>query len=98
MTVHTISFPNIGIENLQIDRVAFRIFGREIYWYGLLIVFSIVLAFLYVQWRARAEGIKSDDIYDLAIWVVLAGIVGARAYYVLTSLDKYDNILDAFKI
>ena len=96
--MHTISFPNIGIENLRIDRVAFTVFGREIYWYGLLITISIVIAYAYVLYRARQEHIKSDDIADLAIWVVLAGIVGARLYYVLTTLDRYESVWDMFKI
>ena len=96
--MNLISFPNIGIDNLHINRVAFSIFGRDIYWYGLIITFSIVIAFAYVLWRAKQEYIKSDDIFDLAIWVIVFGIIGARAYYVLTSLDKYDSFLDALKI
>ena len=83
-----ISFPNLGINNLKIDRTAFSVFGRDIYWYGVLIAFSIILSFFYVKWRARHEHVKGDDIYDLAIWVVIFGIIGARAYYVLTTLGE----------
>lgn len=96
--MNIISFPNIGIEGLEISRVAFSIFGRDIYWYGILIMTAIVLAFSFAMLKSKKEGIKSDDIYDLAIWLVIGGIVGARAYYVLTSLEKYDSVWDAFKI
>ena len=30
---------------LAIDRVAFEIFGRPVYWYGVVITFGIILAF-----------------------------------------------------
>ncbi|MCI8331973.1 MAG: prolipoprotein diacylglyceryl transferase [Clostridiales bacterium] len=96
--MNQISFPNIGIDRLPINRVAFSLFGRDIYWYGLIITFAICVAFLIVLYRAKQEYIKNDDIYDLAIWVILLGMVGARLYYVLTSLDQYDNLLDTFKI
>lgn len=96
--MNIISFPNIGIEDLEINRVAFSIFGRGIYWYGILIMTAIILAFGFAMLKSKKEGIKSDDIYDLAIWLVIGGIVGARAYYVLTSLDSYDSVWDAFKI
>ena len=96
--MHNISFPNIGINDMQINRVAFTLFGREIYWYGIIIVTAIMLAILYVFIRARKTEITEDNLYDLAIWLVLAGVLGARAYYVLTSLNKYDSFLDFFKI
>ena len=34
-------------------------------------------------------GIKPDDIYDLAFWVVLSGMLGARLFYVLLNLDYF---------
>ena len=27
-------FPNLGIEIAHLDRVAFTVFGRNVYWYG----------------------------------------------------------------
>lgn len=93
-----ISFPGIGINGLKIDRVAFTLFGREIYWYGVLIAAGIVLSFLYVMRRAKQEHVKGDDIYDLAIWVVICGVVGARAYYVLTTLGEYHSFLDVIAV
>lgn len=94
----TISFPNLGINGLEVDRTAFSLFGKDIYWYGILIASSIILSFFYVKWRARREHVKGDDIYDLAIWVVIFGIIGARAYYVLTTLGEYDSFLDVIAI
>ena len=102
--IHRISFPNIGINDLEINRVAFPNPEKypdssiQVYWYGIIIVSAIMLAIAYVFLRARKTEITEDNIYDLSIWLVLGGILGARAYYVLTSLDKYDSFFDFFKI
>lgn len=97
----TISFPGLGIDNFQLDPVAFTvpIFGGiEVRWYGLIITFGIILAFTYAALRAKQEGIIFDDVLDIAIFTVIFGIIGARLYYVLTSLDKYDSFYDMIAI
>ncbi len=93
----TISFPGLGIEAFTVDPVAFRlpIFGGlQVRWYGLLITLGIILAFLYTAYRSKQEGIVFDDLLDIAIFTVIFGVIGARAYYVLTTLDRYDSFYD----
>jgi phosphatidylglycerol:prolipoprotein diacylglycerol transferase len=41
--------------------------------------------------RAKYEGLTTDEILDYAIFVIPLAVIGARMYYVLTSLDKYDS-------
>ncbi len=97
----TVSFPGIGIENFQLDPVAFTIplfGGIEVRWYGIVIVLGIILAFTYCSWRAKQEKVLFDDLLDMAIFTVIFGIIGARLYYVLTSLDKYDSFYDVIAI
>ncbi|HHW25210.1 MAG TPA: prolipoprotein diacylglyceryl transferase [Bacillota bacterium] len=84
-----ISFPGLGIGEFKINSVAIKIGSLEIVWYGILITLGIVAAVCYVLYRARQEKVSSDDVLDLAIYVVLAGLVGARLYYVLTNLPSY---------
>ena len=97
----TVSFPGIGIGEFQIDPVAIRIpigNGLEIRWYGILIVLGMVLAFSYCADRAKQEGISFDDLLDIAIFTIIFAVIGARAYYVLTSLDKYDSFWEMLQI
>ncbi len=96
--MNTISFPGLGIDPFQINRVAFRLFGRPIAWYGIIITLGIVLAVLYVMWRAKQNDIKTDDILDIALVTVPCGILGARLYFVLTSLDHFDSFWEIFAI
>ncbi len=93
-----VSFPGLGIEEFKLNSVAFTVFGHPIAWYGIIITCGIILATLYVLYRAKQEGISSDDILDLGVYTVLFAILGARAFFVLTSLDHFDNFWDIFKI
>jgi len=98
MRQSVISFPGLGIEPFEIDSEAFSVFGRSIAWYALIIVTGIILAILYVMWRGKQKGISCDSILDIALLTVPCGVVGARLYYVLTSLEHYDSFWDVFKI
>ena len=96
-----ISFPGIGIERFSVNPVAFElpIFGGlEVRWYGLIISAGILLAMLYCYYRSKQEGISVDNLLDMAIYTIIFGIIGARIYYVLFSLDQYDSLLDAIAI
>lgn len=84
-----ISFPGLGIDPFIVDPIAFSVFGVSITWYGLLITSGMVLAFFYCLYRAKQEGVKSDDIIDLAIVLIILGILGARLYYVIFEFDRF---------
>ena len=96
--ISQISFPGLGIEPFSLDSVAFRIGDFSVAFYGVIITLGIVLATLYVIWRAKQNGITADTILDIALLVVPCGVVGARLYYVLTSLDRFDSFGEIFDI
>ena len=93
-----ISFPGLGIEEFSVNSVAFTVFGHPVAWYGIIITCGIILATLYVLYRAKQEGISGDDILDLGIYTVLFSVLGARIFFVLTSLDKFDSFGEIFMI
>ena len=96
----TVSFPGLGIDNFSFDRVAVEIFGKPIYWYGVFIMLGILAAFVHAYLRCKQEGIKGDDILDVGLFTVIFGVVGARLYYVLTTLDvhEYNNFIDVIAV
>lgn len=84
----SISFPMLG--DFQIDPPSyFTVFGRNIYFYGVLIGLGFILAILYCARRSSRFGIKSDDLYDVVLWLIPCAIIGARLYFVLFQLDYY---------
>ena len=95
-----VSFPGLGIGELELNKIAFTLFGKfEVRWYGLIITLGILFAVLYVIFRGKKnEHVVADDIIDIALLTVVLGVIGARAYYVLTSLDQYESIGEAFAI
>ena len=87
----SISFPNLGI-TVDPSPVAFTIFGKEIYWYGIIIACGFLLAVLYMMNRANTFGLTQDDVLDLVLWAVPIGVVCARLYYCVFYWDLYrDN-------
>ncbi len=71
------------------DRVAFTIFGRDIYWYGVLMAVGILIAVMLAMREAKRKNISEDAMLDLCLVIIPCGIVGARLYYVLFELDQY---------
>ncbi|MBQ3100612.1 MAG: prolipoprotein diacylglyceryl transferase [Clostridia bacterium] len=95
--VNNISFPNLGLK-FSVREIAFSVFGREIYWYALILTSAMILGVLYVMWRAKQERISSDTVIDYALFSIVFGIIGARLYYVLTSLENYDSFVEVFYV
>lgn len=88
--VNHVSFPGLGLD-LDLNRIAVILFGRNIYWYGVLIGLGFLLAVLFCCRRAKSFGIRQDDIMDMLIAEVPLCLVGARAYYVIFYLDHFRN-------
>ena len=98
LRISYVSFPGLGIGEFALNSVAFTVFGHPIAWYGIIITMGMVLATLYVLYRAKQERVSVDDILDLGIFVIIFGVLGARMYFVLTSLELFDSFWDIFKI
>ena len=90
--MYYISFPGLGIEPFHIDKAAFTVFGHPIAWYGILITCGMILAVLLALKLIKYEGISSDDVIDLAFTVIVFGVIGARAYYVIFSWGEINYI------
>lgn len=87
---HAISFPALGLD-FQINRVAANVFGKDIYWYGIIICIGFVLAALYVNARVKEFGCTSDNLMDCLIICVPVGIICARIYYVAFEWGYYSQ-------
>lgn len=98
MNTNIISFPNLGIHDLNINKVAISIFKLDIKWYGIILTLGIVAAVLYVYFKGKKFGVIDDDFLDIAIFTVISGILGARIYYVLTSLEDYNSFSEVIAI
>lgn len=51
--------------------------------YGVFVTIGFLLALLLATRRAASEGVDPKDVQDLAFWMLVGGIAGARFYYVV---------------
>lgn len=94
--IHQVFFPGLGLE-FTLNRVGFTVFGRPIYWYGIIIASGLFLAvYLCSRWGKRF-GIDEDQILDMMFFAVPAALIAVRVYYVVFNLGLYkrpDGSLD----
>ena len=98
LRISNISFPGLGIGDFSVNSEAFSIFGVSIAWYAVIITFGMICAVAYATMQSKKIGVTFDDICDFALWAIPIGIVGARLYFVLTSLEKFDSFAEVLNI
>jgi phosphatidylglycerol:prolipoprotein diacylglycerol transferase len=70
------------------DPIIFTIPGTNfsLHWYGVIMAVGIILAGMVAEWGLKQRGEDGDKIWELLIWGVPFGIVGARLWYVLNDI------------
>ena len=71
--------------------VAFTIFGFDIMWYGVIIVIGMILSVLLGCKRAQRYKLDPDRLIDFALYGIIAGVIGARLYYVVFEWGYYSQ-------
>ncbi|MCM1164767.1 MAG: prolipoprotein diacylglyceryl transferase [Lachnospiraceae bacterium] len=90
LTEMEVEFPNLfGGMAVNYYR-GFDLFGLNIYWYGVLIVIGVILAYLYAMRRAVKDfGLVRDRVFDVVFAALIGGFLCARIYFcVFTELKK----------
>jgi phosphatidylglycerol:prolipoprotein diacylglycerol transferase len=79
--------------------VLFKIGPFSVHAYGFAIATAFLVGILISLHYAKKEGIKADQILDLAVYVIIAAIVGSRFLYVIGQWHEYqDNLLEIFMV
>ena len=63
---------------------SFQIGLVVVHFYGIIIMFGVVAATYLAQFLAKQKKQDSALVWDLLIWVLFAGIIGARLWHILT--------------
>ena len=66
--------------------------------YGLMLAIGVVVAVRLAEPRAVARGFEPGLIGDIALKVVIGGVIGARVYHLFTGYDWSKGFLGIFKI
>lgn len=71
------------------SRVAFTLFGRDVYWYGVLMALGILIGVWLTLKEGKRRKLTEDDILDMCLVIIPSGVVGARLYYVFFEWTSY---------
>lgn len=88
-----------NLEVYMIDPVIFTIelFGREfsLRWYGVIVMLGVIVGSLIVEREIKRRGGNGDQVWDVLVWVLPIGIIGARLWFVMNATlggdDRYSN-------
>lgn len=86
---------------LPVHPIAFQLGPLTIHWYGILIAVGFLLGVWTAGRRGLRHGLTPQNISDLAMWLLVGAIIGARLWHVVSYWDtefKDRPIWDIFKI
>ena len=86
--------PNIAIEATDPNDPTQIIEGLPIRGFGLMFLLATVTGVALATRRARQMGIDPEEILGLAFGMFVAGIIGARVYYVIQYWDQFNKAPD----
>ena len=75
--MYDIRFPNLGLV-LRNIKDGFSIFGFEIKFYGIIIAFGFLFAYIIISKEAKRTGQDEEKYLDLILWMIIPAILGAR--------------------
>lgn len=91
-----INFPHLHIYLEHVGKII-KIGKFPIAYYGITIALAILVGIYLAMREARRTKQNDEDYMDLAIFAVIAAIIGARLYFVAFTWDQYrDNLWSIF--
>ena len=70
------------------SQILCTIFGIHIYYYGIFLALAIVAGTFVSEYAGtKFMGMAKDVVFDLVPYLVIFGIIGARAYYCILNSD-----------
>ena len=74
---------------IDLDPNLFQVGPFLITWHGVFSVIGILAAARVGQLLLRRDGLAPDAVYDMAVWMVIAGLLGARLLYVWENYQQF---------
>ncbi len=68
---------------ISIDPILLSIGHFHLRWYSLIVMGAIAIGFWLAVREAGRKGFNVDQITNSAVWVILAGLIGARLFHVM---------------
>jgi phosphatidylglycerol:prolipoprotein diacylglycerol transferase len=72
-------------------------FGIRVHSYGVMIFCACLSALMMAVWRARRDRLDPNRVYELATWLFLGGVIGARVFYFIQHPEALHHPSDLFR-
>ena len=69
--------------------ICIHIGSHPIYWYGIMMALAFIAGLLHWQWLGHRTGRDTSLASDLAFWLMIGGILGARVAYVISNFNYF---------
>lgn len=74
-----------------VDPIIFEFGPLALRWYGLLMLIAILSATLIASRQVARQGENPDDLWDMLLWLLIPGFLGARLYYVFIQSPRGES-------
>ena len=88
----TLLFGRVDSILWEVHDIAFELGPLTITWYGILVASGFLFGLWNASRRALRQNMKPEAIFDCGSWLLIGGVVGARAVYVAS---YWPDILEA---
>jgi phosphatidylglycerol:prolipoprotein diacylglycerol transferase len=73
-------------------------FGVKLHSFSVALGAACLAALWLTARRARKEGLDPEAVYELAVWLMSGGFIGARATYLAAHPETVRSLIDVFKV
>lgn len=88
--------PKVGLFGMRsvvyrrgMDPIAFHLGSWPVYWYGIFAAAGFLSAIFHWNWLGARIGRSMGSGSDLALWIMLGGVVGARVAFVAANWPQF---------
>jgi len=78
--------------------IVFQVGNLVVYSHGLLAAVGILIGSFFIGWLAKRHGLKLREYWDMILYSILAGLVGARLGYVILYYHEFSRFREIFYI
>jgi phosphatidylglycerol---prolipoprotein diacylglyceryl transferase len=76
---------------VTIDPILISFGHYAIRWYSLIVMMAVGAGLWFTAREAKRKGFSKEAIYDLATWVFIGGLIGARLFHVIDHWDVFSR-------
>ncbi len=74
---------------VTIDPILFHLGPFAIRWYSLIVMAAVVAGFFIAKREAERKGFSTDHLYDIAGWLFIGGLIGARLFHIIDNWETF---------